>query len=566
MRHLLAILLLMSGLGSKAAIAQAIVLNPNDIFPVIAERGIEKGFFYVNGPMTEGMNQKAASTHVPLGSFSRYMLALIALRLADEELLDLTKPVSRILPEVIEENPFIVEVTPLHLLTQTAGFATPPQVSMNAKTPLASLAIQIRGAGQLSVDDPASWAVLIRLMEAVSGKPLKVLVAEHILTPLSLEAGNLHLNTSLHGLNLRDSTADGTFIAELSRLMVRNRDKTGALYLSHHSWSLLTKMPSFQLHPMASAQTLGLTMHEDAGQTWLQLPDIRYNPGPRLFAFPTEGVAFAAMETSGCCFEKTLQQGVLALAQKHFPPHPDNRLADSRKLSHTIFQGGRYVTAEQSPSWLRERLALMQEKSLYVLSSDKGLQVRNMKGETSLYQPIAPYYYQTDDREELILSPYKNGGYLLMGGKAWRHIGLLGNPDYVIRPLPWVLAIMLTSLVYIRSKTGKAWRRMALFGFGGTILVVGGLACELYLWPHVLYKLNMIFPIIFWRLALNIGLMLVLSVPLFALSFLRDSSKMPQKGWALLLAGPHIGLLSLAAISLFLILVAWGVAGTVGPY
>jgi hypothetical protein len=52
---------------------------------------------------------------------------------------------------------------------------------------------------------------------------------------------------------------------------------------------------------------------------------------------------------------------------------------------------------------------------------------------------------------------------------------------------------------------------------------------------------------------------------MLAVSFIRRQN-MPKGGVALLLAGPHLGLVSLAAISLFLVTIIWGVAGTFTAY
>lgn len=65
-----------------------------------------------------------------------------------------------------------------------------------------------------------------------------------------------------------------------------------------------------------------------------------------------------------------------------------------------------------------------------------------------------------------------------------------------------------------------------------------------------------------WRTGLNIGLMLVLSLPMFVMSFAKKT--IPTAGAAILTA-PHLTVVAIASLAVFFTLVLWGVAGTFAP-
>tara|TARA_R110002096_G_scaffold26437_1_gene81611 strand:- start:171 stop:488 length:318 start_codon:yes stop_codon:yes gene_type:complete len=105
---------------------------------------------------------------------------------------------------------------------------------------------------------------------------------------------------------------------------------------------------------------------------------------------------------------------------------------------------------------------------------------------------------------------------------------------------------------------------MGQFGFIGTLLICTGLLCDYLWWPIALFEWDLPVLIYAWRILLNIGLVLVLSLPLFALSFVRHN-RMPE-GSALMYVPFHLALISIAAVALFLILIAWGMAAEFSAY
>ena len=124
--------------------------------------------------------------------------------------------------------------------------------------------------------------------------------------------------------------------------------------------------------------------------------------------------------------------------------------------------------------------------------------------------------------------------------------------------------MLFSSIIYLRSKTSARWRRMALLGTLGVTMVALGLIGELGYWAQAIFVWDMPWLVTLWRTVLNIGLALTLSLPLFAASFTRKG-EMPT-GALIFIAPLHLAAISAAAIALFLILVAWGVAGEFSAY
>ena len=542
---------------------QSMVVSPESIDTAISRIILSNETFFVNGLSTIGLTKNMAVKHYNSADILKISLSIIALRLFDRNQIKLNKSISFDLPDIIEKNPFTVAITPNHLLTETGGFAVP---TVFKDTPLARYAIQARTAGQISHSDPVGWAILIRLLEKISGKNIQTLFTEELLQPLGLQASDLTLKQAQNPLlTFTQSTVSGKYIAEVSRLLIRNLATNGHRFITKKSYDLLVNKNSWRMHPLAPNHTLGAALFFKDNQRWLSPKTNSNNAGPYFMAFPKVGINFINLSGHTAAFEAAI---ISLAANKFLPVKPDGRLREARQLRQYRPFSGYYIRDDQPSMWLKKRLASIEDTALYF----------SQRGDTSVmqtierpegksvkeYRKILPFYYKANDGETLLFSPFRSGGYVLKDGILHRHIGILGNSSLVISLFPTAILILLTGGLYIRYGISQMWKKMGQFSIIGTLLVCAGLACDYLWWPSAIFEWDMPYLVNLWRAVMNIGLMLVMSVPMFALSFTRRNH-MPA-GAAIAIVPAHLAILTVAALTLFLILISWGVAGEFSAY
>ncbi|TNE64286.1 MAG: class A beta-lactamase-related serine hydrolase [Alphaproteobacteria bacterium] len=523
----------------------------------------------------DGLTAEARDQRYMLGDAGQYVLALATLRLVDRGLVGLDNPVSGYLPDIVEKNPFRVAVTVRHILAGTAGYAVPPARYMDPGAPGAPLrayAIEMRTAGQAASEDPVAWAILVQLLEHVAGKPIADIVADEVDRPLGLvpgahtvpAAGN---NGGALFAPVYGQTATGDALATLVKVLLSNRGAAGAPYLSEALNAALVTRSSFRLHPLAPAHMLGVTRHFGGGLSWLAVGD-RCDGGAAAMVFTNAQVAFVRLPDGAVACGGTAWAPVYKTARDLFPTEDQTARTDAAaNLAPPSELGGRYVATGHQSDWLQARLLSLEldYADLTPRGDDLVLSGPGPAASGRVFSPGSPYFYESRDGTPLVLSPYRLGGYMLVDGQLFRFVGAIGDPRYVIKPFPWVVLVLLSSIAYIRSRTDRAWRFMAGFGFAGTLMILAGLWCEWNLWPEVVYGEGRVWLVTLWRLVLNAGLMLVLTLPLFCISF-QKRGLMPQKGVAFLIAVPHLLALMFAALAMLAILSTWGLAGTfTGP-
>ncbi|MEX0298286.1 MAG: hypothetical protein AB3N28_04400 [Kordiimonas sp.] len=542
------------------AFAQAIVVNPDSLPSTTVGNVISYETFFVNGVYTHGLTKNMAKTDVYLGNYYKTLLTFTTLRLVANDKIKLHESISFTLPNILERNPFRVAVTPHHILTETAGFAVPARVT---DAPFEHYMSHVRTAGQMAHDDIVSWALLVEFLETKTGHSIAELMTREVLQPLNLPPESLTVaDTTSPLLKLRDISGTGSLIAELTRLIIQNRTPDQSRFLPNELYSLVTQQQSWRMHPLTPNHTYIGSLNSLKTQRWLE-PNANQIEGPSFMAFPEAGVAFVSLTG----LNNNFREAVTTIALDMFlPVKNDNRQNEASMLVPYERFSGYYVRADNPTAWLKDRLQTINSHQLHIREENDGsLTVKQHDGRrTTSYSKEAPFHYTLYNGEKLTLSPFKSGGYLLLDGTLYRYAGILGNKLFVITLFPFVIIMLLSSGFYANSKTSKAWRRMGQFGLAGTLLICIGLVCDYLWWPTVLFDWNMPLLINLWRLALNIGLMLVLSLPLFAMSFVRQNT-MPE-GAAVMFVPLHLALISIAAAALFLILVAWGVAAEFSAY
>jgi len=540
--------------------AQAITINPDHLQSPVQELTVGEQAFFVNGPFTHGLSDEEAKHLYPLGPMSRTLVSLVTLRMHAAGLFSLDEPIVKTLPNILDENPFQVAITPRHLMTETAGFAALAIKGSDAS--LSRATTQVRTAGQMAHSDHVGWSVLIAFIEAKAQKPFLVLAKTFLLLPIGQ---NLTLEKQRHGnvAGYLGYKGNGAFIAELARLMIRNRDKNGARFLPDDLYAQLVERHNWRMHPIGPRRTLGGVMRTLGEHTYIAPPPAPNSPpSPTFAAFPDQGIAFVTLKgTSRAYFD-----AVKNIAEESFlPAKADHRLEEAKGLRDAENRfSGIYVRSDAPSAWLKDRLNAIKSDTLQIKETATGAITVTATGRFGTYEKQAPYYYRAANGEELLLSPYRQGGYLVIDDTLYRYVGILGNKTFVLSLFPLVMLMLFSSVIYIRSKTSPRWRKMALFGTFGALIVGVGLWADYTFWPQAVFVWDVPWLVNIWRLMINVGLAFVLSLPLFAAAFTKKN-EMPT-GAAIFVVPLHLAMLSISAIFLFLILVAWGMAGEISAY
>lgn len=569
--------------------AQAIVLNSREVLPELNADGSDATIFYINGGQTHGLTFSEGERHVYAPpSATKLILSLLTLRMVDNGVINLDASVSTYLPDIVPANPFEAPITIRHLLQETAGFASPPLAipSQPLDAPVSAeklkrFAIKLRSAGQASSHDPVGWAILVTLLEQISGGAVPQLVFDHVAAPLglaenSIASGYQGLGGSAMPIAATMSLAS---FADIVRPLIRNRDSAGNLFLSRDTYaSLVDGMDGFKLHPNSPTASNGIAIEQKS--TFRLIMGLNTNCSNQLAfaAFPTQGIAVVSEQSKpAVCVPGLLRRTSLTLARKYFPPNSESEATPNTakpQLARPSKLEGRYILADRSPASLAERLAVMKKEwlSVYGYSGEKLL--LGIRGETPVvYSETGPYEYQSADHageaSVLFFSPYRLGGYLVLQNasgedRLYRRVDSLGRTGPLSGLMPWALLLIASAGLYAFAPRTKPWRNMGLFAVAGAALVGTSLYFEINSWVTVLYEQDQPLLITLWRTSLNIGLMLLLALPMFVFSFARNKT-IPTTGWAAL-TGLHLALIAASALAVFLTLVMWGVAGTFAPY
>ncbi len=580
------------GIVGSPALGQAVVLNPQDVLPELLADDTGTALFYINGTLTHGL-PKGANGELDGAQFynssiaSKLIISLVALRLSDMGLIAPEALVSDYLPDIVPIDPFEAPITIRHLLQETAGFASPPLSLEPHKldAPLSGVklrrfAIKLRSPDQASSHDPVGWAVLVALLEKASGKPFTQLVADQITAPLGLGAKNVMVSYQSLGGDAVPVVTEVSLaaFAEIVRLLIRNRDQAGGRYLGRITHSALVQgTEGFRLHPAGPTASSAITVRSTGGLRWIEGLNTDCSDPLAFAAYSEQGIAFIGATGSpagtGSCPASTVRGASLAQAAKYFPPKANARTSASQIARPSKLEG-RYIPARRSPAALAERLTIMQSDWLTIYGhSGEQLQVRRRNGDPAIFTETAPYQYRNTEENAptstMIFSPFRLGGYLLLGSNdngntLFRRIDILGRGGPLASIIPWTLLIIASAGFYAFRQPEKPWRNMGRFALAGALLVGVGLYLEVNSWANLLYEHHQPTLITLWRAGLNIGLMLLLALPMFVFSFSRN--KTIPTGGAKTLVGPHLTLVAAAALLVFMTMILWGVAGTFAPY
>ncbi|MBO6504183.1 MAG: serine hydrolase [Kordiimonadaceae bacterium] len=555
--------------------SQGIVLKPDTVLPVLQTNTESQFQFYLSGTQTFSAGGEPVQA-VDFSGLQKSLLSLVTLRLVDQGVLDLDQPVADLLPDIVPGSPFRAPLHIKHLLQETAGFASPPLsmvprpliAALNGK-PLKRFAISMRSAGQISSHDPVGWALLVAALEKASGKTIGDLITEELLIPLGLPTESVEVtHQSLGGASMPlELMGSAQAYLSVSRLFVRNRDASGLPFLNRNLFlDLTTGHNGYRMHPSGTVVSYGIAIRDTGTHKSIIGLNDRCSPGAAFIAYPREGAVFGVIDETDVCEKSSLQQAGHLIASENFPARPQV-VADGPPLAKPSKLEGRYVPATRSPYGLQERLDILQSDWLFVFGySGDQLRMRRNDGPLTIFQQQEAYIFLNENNsgDELVFSPFRLGGYVADNGSLYRRADILGAAGQLRTMIPWALITIMTAAYYALGKRDKPWRRMGQFAGAGGVLVGASLYLEANFWAVVLYEMGQPWLITVWRTGLNIGLMLVLSLPMFVMSFAKKKT-IPTAGAAILTA-PHLTVVAIASLAVFFTLVLWGVAGTFAPY
>lgn len=578
-------LIIVFGLGSVPSAAQGVVVNPDVVMPRLKADLPDARVFYVNG---DGMTWSGppGGDKIDVGAFQKTLLALVTLRLVDSGTLSLDMAVSSLVPDIVPPEPFRAPITIKHLLQETAGFASPPE-SLEPNTldksadhaPLKKFAIVMRSPGQVSSHDPVGWAILIAVLEKVASAPVEVSIQQQLLhflygdtdygSIMQLQYQSLGGQAMPLAISMKAPSLSRTI-----ELLVGNRDWNNELFLAYQTYqNLILGRGGHQMHPADRIASYGIQINKSRSHYWLEPLNADDQSELDFMAFPAQGAVFGAASTATVVAGPRLRENALELAREFFPPRPQTT-TDGQKLVRPSKLEGRYIPAGRSPAGLSERLAIMQTDWLTLYGDGQGgLLVKRRDGAPMPYRETAPYAYApaaaNAPSSELLFSPYRLGGYVALSGtngerQLFRRVDSLGRAAQLAALMPWALLVIASAGFYAFRQPAKPWRNMGLFALSATALVSAGLYLELNSWATAVYTQDQPALVTLWRSGLNIGLMFMLALPMFVVSFSRN--KTIPTGGLKFMVGPHLALVAAAALMVFLTLVMWGVAGTFAPY
>ena len=235
----LALLLIMLSC-TGALLAQAIVINPNSIEEASRKQLVSDETFFVNGPFTSGLTDEMAARRVRLGPVGRTLLTVLTLKMAQDGLFSMDEGIEPALPHLLDEHPFQVAITPRFILTETAGFSIP--VAINKHSDFSHYLTSARTPSQLANTDSVAWALLFEFLQIKGGQPLNKLITTYLLTPMGLPVDSVKVDPDGNSLwRFTEMQGTGNLVAELARLMIRNRTTKAGRFLEPSAFALLTR-------------------------------------------------------------------------------------------------------------------------------------------------------------------------------------------------------------------------------------------------------------------------------------------------------------------------------------
>ncbi|GHF12172.1 hypothetical protein GCM10017044_02610 [Kordiimonas sediminis] len=563
--------------------AQSVAIDPieaRQAFSSIPTSSVstQSAIILINGQSITPLTPQDEAHPVPMGHTGHLVWSMIALRLADEGILDLDARVSTHAPDLIADDPFEVPEQIKHLLLSNAGFVVPDWYRENGPAPSQDkphvYMTKARSAGHIPYDDPAGRALLAYILSNITGKSPQDLIQAELLAPLGLGPDAVRIDGANYPAFLAPAvglytTEDG--LGALATVLATNRLQNGSRYLSRDLFKTFITTPQWFMHPMGRRQTFAGQLETIKGHPALLVGDTTHCRGPLIYAAPNDGIGFVFIpsrqtQQPAICNNNQYKNEARKLLDSVFPgaTQKDGQ-NDANKITSISRLSGIYVRDDSPSLWLGQKYQAVANTALEIkMLGDGSLEVTRQGQEAKRYFTQAPLYFTSEDGQTLIFSVRFSNGYIELDGHIYRYAGFLGNTRTLVKPAAWMLLLLLTAGVYAFSQDGRSWRSLGRFGPIGAVCISTGVYLEATYLPHILYETNADYLIILWRIMLNVGIMLTLSVAFFALSLTRRTPS--AQGVLRHLVPLHLILLCAAAFYTVYLTIAWGLAGEIRPY
>lgn len=509
---------------SAPSSAQSVVFRPSETFKAFKDKNIDGTLFYINGrtvhwngPQPDGM----------VTGLEKMVMSLAVLKLHDEVRIDLASRLSVQdgMPHPV--GPYSDLPTIKDVLTESAGFATPPSQGLPTK-PASQLSsdlfsrfmISLRVPDKVSSHDPVGWAYLVRLIENNTGENIETALQTLVFEPLGITAEDRNIQQqSLLGKQM--PLVIGLTPEALTKILVgivRNRDAQNKMVLYTDTYEAFVA----NITDPNTLLSMGLSPIMRAGIT--VLTDRCETGGVKLAFVPKADTLFGkigrASDAEPC---QAFHRAAADIAANTLPPSAENAHTSLRPSSNL---SGTYVWLNATPAWLADRLSAQSFVRRDVRKSSNGYDVLEADASIRSYTQDKPYILSPTKAQppaggQLYFSPYRNGGYMRHDGVIYRKVGSLVHVGKMSSYLPLALILLLTAAVYALKPVSTVSRNMGRVTFIGVTLLSLGLYLDLTFWPHVVYGLDMPILATLWRTGLNIGIMLCLSLPFYAYSATR---------------------------------------------
>ena len=566
--------------------AQSITLHEGDVDALLKKNEIvTDNLWIING--NKHFYGAPDQQMISMGKLSGMLWNMAAMRLIDQGSFVPDKPVVLLIDDFEFASPFREIITMRHLLAGTAGFATPPWYSsklgylssrekMKAGNDWRKHITAVSNPGLVGRDDPVGQALLAKAVISDWGEGYGESLQDLVFTPLGITADNVQMPTpagtpydSFFAPTLDVKLSAQAFIKILA-VLSNNQLDNGEHFLSLVNYTALMRGQGWRVHPLGPGRSYGFSLSEIEGRrTASLLPSTEPSShiaisGSGLIAFPEAGIVIAMTEamSDGAALKQTLSR-VAGLIAKEFIPRTNyfRERKDMEAVSEVRPREGYFMLDDAATSWLGEKLYRAKYFSPYIVVKRESVQV-NFGGKQVVYNRIEPRLYQSLTGEKLYVSD-GSGGYIAIGEGLFRYTGAMGNPYLLISPLLVCLFVLFTASIYWVSKRGRDWQRFARWSVAGGILLAGGFVMEVHYYPTVWIEEQSEFLVFLWRAIFNMGLMLILTAPMYAWRF--GKQNVFHKNVKQMMLGSHVILIAASALVLALMSVAWGLAGELLP-
>ena len=572
--------------SAVAARAQSITLHEGDLRELLEHNAVSTdSLWIINGK--KRLYSPDEQQMVSMGKLSGLLWNLAAMRLIDQEAFSPDEPVVLMIDDFEFASPFREIITMRHLLAGTAGFATPPwyfskldyvspRKIMKIDNDWRKHIIPVSNPGIVGRDDPVGQALLAKAVISYWGMGYTESLQALVFASLGIDPTSVQVPTSTETpydsffaptLDIRVS-ADA--FAKILTVLSNNQLESGEKFLSALNYTALMKGLGWRVHPLGPGRSYGFALNAIEGRRIASLmpsTDITQHivsSASGLIAFPDVGIVIAITDAgSDGAAVKTRINHVASVIAKEFLPRTNyfRERKEMETMSEVRPREGYFMLDNAATSWLGEKLYRAKYYSPYIVVKRDSVHV-NLNGEQTVYNRLEPRLYQSAGGEKLYVSD-GSGGYIAIGEELYRYTGAMGNPYMLISPFLLSLITLFTASIHWFSKRGQDWQRFARWSVSGAILFAAGFIMEVHYYPIFWIEEQFGFVVLLWRAVFNIGLMLILTAPMYAWRFGRQN--VFHKNVKQMVLGGHVIVIAAAALVLTLLSVGWGLAGELMP-